>query len=70
MTDAPDDTPENLLHRAAELAVERGVPSEHFMAAAWQAYIAHHPTMAAELEALHLMAHLHVLRQQGRLAAA
>jgi hypothetical protein len=64
-----DDT-ESLLRRAAESAASEGLPSDEFVTAAWQAYLAAHPGMREELEDKALRSELKKLRKRGLIASA
>ncbi len=59
-----------LLRRAAKLAAEHGMESEHFMQAAWDACLDARPGMRAELEDRELRAQLKKLRKRGLVAMA
>jgi hypothetical protein len=59
-----------LLKRAADAAASEGIPSEAFMAVAWQAYLAAHPGMREELEDKALRSELKKLRKRGLIASA
>jgi hypothetical protein len=59
-----------LLHRAAQLAAERGADSDLFMQAAWTAYLDARPGLRQELEDKELRAQLKKLRKLGMVAEA
>jgi hypothetical protein len=59
-----------LLKDAAQAAASEGIPSEAFMAVAWQAYLAAHPGMREELEDKELRSQLKKLRKRGLIASA
>jgi hypothetical protein len=59
-----------LLKGAAEVAASEGIPSESFMAVAWQAYLTAHPGMREELEDKALRSELKKLRKRGLIASA
>lgn len=61
---------EALLQRAAEQSARAGVPSEVFMALAWNAYLTARPGLREELEELELKTQLKRLRKQGLIATA
>lgn len=61
---------DTLLSRAATLAAERGMSSDTFMAAAWQAYLDAHPGMREQLEDKALRSELKKLRKRGLVASA
>ena len=59
-----------LLRRAAKLAAEDGMESEHFMQAAWDSCLDARPGLRAELEDRELRAQLKKLRKRGLVARA
>jgi len=59
-----------LLDEAAKLAAKHGLPTEAFMAAAWQHCLDSHPGLREELEDKELRSQLKKLRKQGLLASA
>jgi len=59
-----------VLQQAAELAAKNGVPTEAFMAAAWQACLESHPGLREELEDKELKSQLKKLRKRGLIAVA
>jgi hypothetical protein len=61
---------DTVLSRAAKLAAERGVSSDAFVAAAWQAYLDAHPGMREQLEDKALRSELKKLRKRGLVASA
>lgn len=61
---------EQLLGSAAKLAAENGVPTEVFMAAAWQRCLDSHPGMREEIETKELKSELKKLRKRGLIATA
>ena len=63
-------TVEDLLDRAAEVAVRDGVPGEAFMAAAWRACLAANPALREEFFDKELRAQLKKLRRQGLVGEA
>ena len=65
-----DDTLESLLERAATLAAANNISLDSFMTAAWQAFVAQHPTFLEQLQAIQLCGQLELLRMQGRIASA
>ena len=69
MSNSKDDLA-GLLKRAAEVATSEGIPSEAFMAVAWQAYLSAHPGMREELEDKALRSELKKLRKRGLIASA
>ncbi len=73
--DAPDPASwpkevERLLGEAAQLAAKYGLPSEAFMAAAWERCLDSHPGLREELEDKELRSQLKKLRKRGLLASA
>lgn len=61
---------DRVLARAAKLAVDTGISSDVFMAAAWQALLDNHPGMREELEDKALRSELKKLRKRGLIASA
>ncbi|HEY4055555.1 MAG TPA: hypothetical protein VGM39_03065 [Kofleriaceae bacterium] len=61
---------ETLLQTAAEQSARDDVPSEVFMAAAWNAYLTARPGLREELEEKELKTQLRKLRKQGLIATA
>ena len=61
---------ERLLGEAAQLAATYGLPSEAFMAAAWEQCLDSHPGLREELEDKELRSQLKKLRKRGLLATA
>jgi hypothetical protein len=61
---------EELLVRAAALAVERGSELEEFMRAAWNAFVDAQPGLRRQIEEMQLLAELERVRQGGRMALA
>ena len=76
MTESDASEPEWLqamhaqLLSAAELAVAHGCDPGMFSQAATGAYMSKNPALREQLEAMHLVAQLAVLRSQGRVADA
>jgi hypothetical protein len=68
--DKPTRELEDLLQHAAELSARADVPSEVFMAAAWNAYLTARPGLREELEERELKSQLKKLRKQGLVASA
>jgi len=73
--DAPDRASwpkevERLLGEAARLAADHGLPTEAFMAAAWQHCLDSHPGLREELEDKELKSQLKKLRKRGLVATA
>jgi hypothetical protein len=64
------DQIEQLLDSAAKLAAENGIPTEVFMAAAWQHCLDSHPGMREEIETKELKSELKKLRKRGLIATA
>lgn len=61
---------DRVLARAAKLAAQTGIPSDEFMAAAWQAFLDSHPGMREQLEDKALRSELKKLRKRGLIASA
>lgn len=61
---------ERLLDEAALLAAKHGVPTEVFMAAAWQHCLDSHPGLRDEIETKALTSELKKLRKRGLIATA
>jgi len=61
---------EDLLRKAAELSAGQDIPSEAFMAAAFNAYLEARPGMREELEDKELKSQLRKLRKNGMIALA
>ena len=61
---------EVLLRKAAELSAGQDIPSETFMAAAFNAYLEARPGLREELEDKELKTQLRKLRKQGLIAMA
>lgn len=61
---------EQLLDAAAKLASSHGMPTEAFMAAAWQRCLDSHPGLREELETRELKSELKKLRKRGLVAMA
>lgn len=61
---------ERLLDEAAKLAAQHGLPTEAFMAAAWQHCLDSHPGMREEIEDKELKSELRKLRKRGLVALA
>lgn len=59
-----------LLRRAAQLAAQRGAPTDRFMQAAWAACLEARPALRAQLEDKELRARLKKLRKRGLIATA
>jgi len=59
-----------LLEEAARLAAKHGLPSEAFMAAAWEQCLDSRPGLREELEDKELRSQLKKLRKRGLLATA
>jgi hypothetical protein len=59
-----------LLRDAAEVAASEEIPSDAFMAVAWQSYLAAHPGMREQLEDKELRSQLKKLRKRGLIASA
>lgn len=70
MTETILEKIEQLLASAAKLAAENGIPTEMFMAAAWQRCLDSHPGMREELETKELKSELKKLRKRGLVATA
>jgi hypothetical protein len=64
------DKIEQLLGEAAKLAATDGVPTEVFMAAAWQHCLDSHPGLREEIEIKELKSELKKLRKRGLVATA
>jgi len=64
------DEVKRLLDEAAKLAAKHGLPTEAFMAAAWQHCLESHPGLREELEDKELRSQLKKLRKQGLLGTA
>ncbi|MBA3451502.1 MAG: hypothetical protein H0T42_00230 [Deltaproteobacteria bacterium] len=61
---------ERLLGEAAVLAAKHEVPTEVFMASAWQHCLDSHPGMREEIETKALTSELKKLRKRGLIATA
>jgi hypothetical protein len=61
---------DRLLDEAAKLAAEHGLPTEAFMAAAWEHCLDSHPGLRQELEDKQLKSELKKLRKRGLVATA
>ncbi|MEJ7601335.1 MAG: hypothetical protein WKG01_25750 [Kofleriaceae bacterium] len=61
---------ENLLLRAADLAVQRGLDVEAFLAGSWDAFVSAKPGLREQLEDKELKAQLKRLRKRGLVASA
>ena len=61
---------DRLLGSAAKLAATNGIPTELFMAAAWQQCLDSHPGMREEIETKELKSELKKLRKRGLVATA
>lgn len=59
-----------LLARAAAMCVEYGVDLDPFVQSAASAYFNARPGLKEHIETMHLVAHLEMMRQAGRLADA
>ncbi|MDQ3368161.1 MAG: hypothetical protein M3680_22280 [Myxococcota bacterium] len=59
-----------MLDEAAKLAAEHGLPTEAFMAAAWQHCLDSHPGLREQLEDKELKSELKKLRKRGLVATA
>ena len=70
MTKTILDKIEQLLREAATLAATDGVPTEVFMAAAWQQCLDSHPGLREEIETKELKSELKKLRKRGLVATA
>lgn len=70
MTKTILDKIEQLLREAATLAATDGVPTEMFMAAAWQQCLDSHPGLREEIETKELKSELKKLRKRGLVATA
>lgn len=74
--DATTAPPEDLesgtrnLALAAESAARAGMDLQHFMAAAYGAFLEANPTLRQQLESQQLLEQLEELRRRGRLAQA
>lgn len=64
------DKIEQLLGEAAKLAAADGVPTEVFMAAAWQQCLESHPGLREEIDTKELKSELKKLRKRGLIATA
>lgn len=61
---------ERLLDEAAKLAAKHGLPTEAFMAAAWQHCLDNYPGLREEIEDKELESQLKKLRKRGLVATA
>jgi len=58
------------LSQAAHSATRAGIDLQHFMAAAYSAYLDANPALKQQIESEQMMLHLEELRRRGRLGQA